>query len=60
LVYRGAYQIELEGVSDPSLIDDQDVIVEVELYAICGSDLHIFHGEVIVPGTEKNGGHEAV
>ncbi|KCZ58683.1 alcohol dehydrogenase catalytic domain-containing protein [Hyphomonas chukchiensis] len=60
LVYRGAYTIELEDVSDPSLIDDQDVIVKVELCAICGSDLHIFHGEGFVPGTGYCVGHEAV
>jgi threonine dehydrogenase-like Zn-dependent dehydrogenase len=48
----------VERVPDPQLLDPGEVIVRVELAAICGSDLHVWHGREIGldPGTAM--GHE--
>jgi threonine dehydrogenase-like Zn-dependent dehydrogenase len=59
LTYRGVRRIRYEDVPDPSIEDDHDAIVRVELAGICGSDLHVYHGrEVVDDGTIM--GHEFV
>lgn len=60
LVYRGPQNIEFESVADPELIDPRDAIVKVDKCAICGSDLHIYHGHSFSPETGYCVGHEAV
>ncbi len=44
LVFDGKERIDYRTVDDPSLEDSNDAIVRVEVTAICGSDLHIYHG----------------
>jgi threonine dehydrogenase-like Zn-dependent dehydrogenase len=44
LTFHGPQTIRYESVADPSIIDDGDVIVKVACCAICGSDLHVYHG----------------
>jgi threonine dehydrogenase-like Zn-dependent dehydrogenase len=44
LTFRGINTIAHETVSDPRIKDPGDVIVKVEQTAICGSDLHVYHG----------------
>ena len=44
LTFRGIETIKYETVSDPRILDPSDVIVKVEQTAVCGSDLHIYHG----------------
>ncbi|HJR34902.1 MAG TPA: alcohol dehydrogenase family protein [Gemmatimonadales bacterium] len=58
LTYHGVRDLRVETVPDPVLIDPSDAIVAVRLAAICGSDLHIWHGREtgLDPGTVM--GHE--
>ncbi|MFQ5528199.1 MAG: alcohol dehydrogenase catalytic domain-containing protein [Thermoanaerobaculia bacterium] len=58
VVFRAPYDLRLEDVDDPRVESPGDVIVEVELAAICGSDLHPYRGreEGLEPGTVM--GHE--
>lgn len=52
-------RVLVQDVPEPKLSDARDAIVAVELSAICGSDLHIYHGRVkIEPGFTI--GHEFV
>ena len=44
LTFHGIENIQFETVNDPTLIEPTDVIVKVDISAICGSDLHIYHG----------------
>ena len=44
LTFHDVGDVRCESVDDPKLRDPQDVIVRVELAAICGSDLHVFRG----------------
>jgi len=46
LVYHGPGQKAWEEVAKPTLIDDTDAIVRVDVTTICGSDLHILKGDV--------------
>jgi threonine dehydrogenase-like Zn-dependent dehydrogenase len=59
VVYREAGRVEVADVPEPELEDPRDAIVRVTRSAICGSDLHFFHGKApLEPGDVI--GHEGV
>jgi threonine dehydrogenase-like Zn-dependent dehydrogenase len=43
LVWHGKNDIRCDTVTDPELEQPRNAIVKVTSYAICGSDLHLFH-----------------
>lgn len=47
LVFNGPRDVRYESYSDPELATDNSVIVKVERCSICGSDLHMYHGDSI-------------
>lgn len=47
LVFNGPRDIRFEDYKDPELTIDNGVILKVEKCSICGSDLHIYHGDSI-------------
>jgi threonine dehydrogenase-like Zn-dependent dehydrogenase len=58
-VYQGEGEVEVTDVAKPSITGPSEALVKVTLGAICGSDLHIYHGNIpISPG--KVLGHEFV
>ena len=59
VVYRGVERVEVADVPDPVIEAPGDAIVRVGLTAICGSDLHLYHGKApLEPGDTI--GHEAI
>jgi len=44
LTYHGDKTVRVEQVPDPTIVEPGDAIVRVELCAVCGSDLHVYHG----------------
>ncbi|NBB16470.1 alcohol dehydrogenase catalytic domain-containing protein [Caulobacter sp. SLTY] len=60
LRYFGPRDVRYESMDDPVLHDDRDVLVKVTGCAICGSDLHIYHGEGFSEDLGFCVGHEAV
>lgn len=60
LVYHGTKDIRYEDHPDPVLHADTDAIVRVSACAICGSDLHIYHGHGFSEDRGYCVGHEAV
>ena len=60
LVYYGPGKRSWEDVADPGIDDPEDVVVRVDAFTICGTDLHILRGDVpeVAPGTIL--GHEAL
>ena len=59
VVYRGVERLEVAEVPDPVIEAPGDAIVRVALTAICGSDLHLYHGKApLEPGDTI--GHEAI
>lgn len=46
LTYHGARDVRVEDVPDPKLLQADDIILRVTATAICGSDLHLFHGKI--------------
>lgn len=60
LCYFGEKDIRYADVADATIEDDGDVVVKVERCGICGSDLHIYHGQVSQMSSGCPIGHEAV
>jgi alcohol dehydrogenase len=60
LVYNGPGSKSWEDVPRPSVRDDTDAIVRVDVTTICGSDLHILKGDTPEVTKGRILGHEAV
>ncbi|MDF8334893.1 alcohol dehydrogenase family protein [Novosphingobium cyanobacteriorum] len=60
LRYFGPREIRYESMDDPTPKDRGDAIIKVEACAICGSDLHIYHGHGFSNDLGFCVGHEAV
>lgn len=60
MVYRGPYKVRAEEKDVPRIEHPNDAIVRVTRAAICGSDLHLYHG--MMPDTRigHTFGHEFV
>src|SRR4051812_44319157 len=60
MVYRGPYKVRVEEKDVPRIEHPNDAIVRVTLAAICGSDLHLYHG--LIPDTRigHTFGHEFI
>lgn len=60
MVYRGPYRVRVEEKDIPPIEHPNDAIVRVTQAAICGSDLHLYHG--LMPDTRvgMTFGHEFV
>jgi alcohol dehydrogenase len=44
ITFRGVGDVRAEEVADPGLVDDSDVLLRITTSAVCGSDLHQYHG----------------
>jgi threonine dehydrogenase-like Zn-dependent dehydrogenase len=60
MVYRGPYKIRVEEKDIPRIEHPNDAIIRVTKAAICGSDLHLYHG--LMPDTRvgMTFGHEFI
>lgn len=60
LVFHGPRDVRFESVGDPSPQDTASAVIRVERAAICGSDLHLYHGDLPVDQPGFAIGHEFV
>ncbi|RIX30446.1 zinc-dependent alcohol dehydrogenase [Amnibacterium setariae] len=60
MVYRGPYKIRVEEKDRPRIEHPNDAIVRVTLAAICGSDLHLYHGMMPDTRVGTTFGHEFI
>lgn len=60
LIYQGIKSVKVANVEDPKIEKADDLILKVTSTAICGSDLHLYHG--MVPSLSKGSilGHETM
>jgi threonine dehydrogenase-like Zn-dependent dehydrogenase len=58
LCWHGKYDVRLQDVPEPQILNPRDAIIKVTTTAICGSDLHLYDG--YIPTMEKGDilGHE--
>jgi alcohol dehydrogenase len=60
VTHRGPGQKSWEDVPDATIQEPTDVVVRVDTTTICGTDLHILHGDVAAVTDGRILGHEAV
>jgi alcohol dehydrogenase len=60
MVYRGPYKVRVEEKAPPVIEHPNDAIVRVEMAAICGSDLHLYHGMMPDTRVGMTFGHEFI
>ncbi|MDZ5662640.1 glutathione-dependent formaldehyde dehydrogenase [Nocardioides sp. zg-1308] len=60
MVYRGPYRVRVEDKPRPVIEHPNDAIVRVQLAAICGSDLHLYHGMMPDTRVGHTFGHEFI
>ncbi|MBY6679025.1 glutathione-dependent formaldehyde dehydrogenase [Rhodococcus sp. BP-332] len=60
MTYRGPYKVRVQNKDMPTIEHPNDAVVRVEMAAICGSDLHLYHG--MMPDTRigTTFGHEFI
>ena len=60
MAYRGPYKVRVEEKARPRIEHPNDAVIRVTLAAICGSDLHLYHG--LMPDTRigHTFGHEFI
>ncbi|QQD74866.1 glutathione-dependent formaldehyde dehydrogenase [Curtobacterium sp. YC1] len=60
MTYRGPYRIRVDEKPDPRIEHPNDAVVRVERAAICGSDLHLYHGMMPDTRVGHTFGHEFI
>jgi S-(hydroxymethyl)glutathione dehydrogenase / alcohol dehydrogenase len=53
LVYHGSRDVQIDDKPHPTIQHPEDVILRVTSTAICGSDLHLYHGTVLGCNQDK-------
>lgn len=57
IAFRGVSDVRVESIADPKIVEPTDALVRITTSAVCGSDLHQYHGRSVVePGAIM--GHE--
>ncbi len=46
LCWYGKYDVRIEQVPDPEILNPRDAIIKITTSAICGSDLHLYDGYI--------------
>ena len=56
--WHGAHDVRVETVPDPKILNPRDAIIKVTSTAICGSDLHLYEGNIPTMESGDILGHE--
>lgn len=58
LCWHGAKDVRIDDVPEPKILNPHDAIIAVKSTAICGSDLHLYHGNMPMMKPGDVLGHE--
>jgi threonine dehydrogenase-like Zn-dependent dehydrogenase len=56
--WHGAHDVRVDTVPDPKILNPRDAIIKITSTAICGSDLHIYEGNIPTMESGDILGHE--
>ena len=56
--WHGAHDVRVETVPDPKILNPRDAIIKITSTAICGSDLHLYEGNIPTMESGDILGHE--
>lgn len=57
-VFRGPHNIEYSTVPTPKIESPKDAILEIKATALCGTELHMYRGDVVPKNANYITGHE--
>ncbi|HEX8153131.1 MAG TPA: alcohol dehydrogenase catalytic domain-containing protein, partial [Thermoanaerobaculia bacterium] len=60
MTYRGPFRVRVEDKPEPEIMHPDDAIVRVTRAAICGSDIHLYHGLMPDLRIGETFGHESI
>ena len=60
MTYRGPFRVRVETKPDPEILHPNDAIVRVTRAAVCGSDIHLYHGLTPDLRVGQTFGHEFI
>ncbi|NEG96335.1 zinc-binding dehydrogenase [Bifidobacterium sp. SMB2] len=60
IVVKGPHELSIEEVAKPQIEERDDVLVKIKAVGVCGSDVHILHGENPFVTYPRVMGHEMV
>jgi S-(hydroxymethyl)glutathione dehydrogenase / alcohol dehydrogenase len=60
MTYRGPFRVRVEDKPDPEILHPNDAIIRVTRAAICGSDIHLYHGMMPDLRVGHTFGHESI
>ncbi len=58
LTWQGTNSVEVKTMPCPDITMPQDVVLKITGTTICGSDLHLYHGEIPTMKKDDILGHE--
>ncbi|CAO3686700.1 unnamed protein product [Umbelopsis vinacea] len=58
--WMGKEKLQMRRVPKPAITDDEDVIIRITGSTVCGSDLHLYHGEIMQLKEGEILGHECM
>ncbi|KAF9992457.1 hypothetical protein BGZ79_003058, partial [Entomortierella chlamydospora] len=58
--WEGKRNVRMKRVPIPAITDAEDVLIRVTGSTICGSDLHLYHGEILQLKSDDILGHECM
>ena len=44
ITFHGVGDVRVQDVAEPKVVDPTDVVLKITTSAVCGSDLHQYHG----------------
>lgn len=60
MTYRGPFRVRVEDKPDPEILHPNDAVIRVTRAAICGSDIHLYHGLMPDLRVGQTFGHEFI
>jgi len=60
LAWHGKHDVRYERTPKPIVVDPQDVVIRITATTICGSDLHVYDGQVPNVHDGQTQGHESM
>lgn len=58
LTWQASDKVQVKQMPIPDITQDEDVVLKVTMTTVCGSDLHLLHGEILALQKDDILGHE--